>query len=326
MRGVHIVMIRDRMSRPRALAVAALTAVAVMAPAAPRASPDWLVISFPGNTLEWNGMLGVSELRVPCTNPPADCMKRLKSLSRDEGVKRFTISMTRDQAHVASFAAAYSEISRSEPALRGIGIDDFVSTLRHWQSANDDRHAPTRTLQEALTKAKSANPSLEFGITLYEDQLQSPLLGEPNLSAGLRLQIDRVSLFIHYRENGPGYRDYVRQVRALFPKADIIAGVYAYDRIDYLPCAKGGSRSCTSTQEADLFGQAFSVQVDMLKHMEIDGIEFFPGRFGVEQDWPTWTKNPRTCRPARLQECLEMTRQMRARALAILEKARSDPD
>jgi hypothetical protein len=318
-------MLRDRMSRRRAAAVAiAAAAVAALMTSARSATPDWLVISFPGNTSEWNARLGVAETRVPCTSPPAACIKKLQALARDEGVKRFTLSMSREQSEVAAYAAEYSRLSRSQPSLRGIGIDDFVSTLRHWQKAARDKGEPARSLQEAASNAKSANPGLEFGITLYEDQLQSPLLAEPALPAGFRSQVDRVSLFIHYRRNGPNYRDYVRQARRLFPEADIVAGAYAYDRIDYLPCAQGGSRPCTPEQEAKLFGQAFQIQVDMLKRGEVDGIEFFPGRFGAEQDWASWTKNDsKNCRPERLQGCLDMTRRMRAAAAAILEKARA---
>lgn len=322
MQGRHIVMLRTSMSKFRWLPASALAAVASLLPVATLAAGDWLIISFPGNTPEWNGKLGVSELRVPCTNAPASCMKRLRTLEQDEGVARFTVSMTREMGEVAKYAAQFSELSKADGRLRGIGIDDFVGTLQDWRKA--DPKGAVRALQQALANAKSANPSLEFGITLYEDQLQSPLLGEQAFPRSLRAQVDRVSLFVHYRENGPAYRDYVRQVRRLFPKADIVAGAYAYDRMDYLPCAKGGTKPCTAAQEADLFERTFDVQVAMLGKGEVDGIEFFPGRFGVEQDWSSWTKNPRNCKRDRLQDCLAMTRRMRERALSILREARPD--
>jgi hypothetical protein len=314
-------MLRESMSRFRRVATCTLAAAAALAPAVSPAAAEWLILSFPGNTPEWNRKLGVSELRVPCTNPPANCMKRLRSLAEDEGVSRFTISMTRELREVAQYAAEFSELSRSHGELRGIGIDDFVGTLQDWRRTGDAK-AAVRALEQAIANAKSANPALEFGITLYEDQLHSPLLGEQAFPRNLRAKVDRVSLFVHYRENGPAYRDYVRQARKLFPKADIIAGAYAYDRIDYLPCAKGGAKPCTAAQESGLFERAFAIQVDMLRKGAVDGIEFFPGRFGVEQDWSSWTKNPRNCKPDRLQDCLATTRRMRERALAILREAR----
>ena len=90
-------------------------------------------------------------------------------------------------------------------------------------------------LGRAIRSLKTHNPRLRFDITLYEDDLDGPSLRA--LPDAVRLGVDRVSLYLHYRAAGPDYAGFAAAARQLFPHAQILAGVYAYDRIDYLPCA-----------------------------------------------------------------------------------------
>jgi hypothetical protein len=48
----------------------------------------------------------------------------------------------------------------------------------------------------------------------------------------------------------------------------------------------------------------------MLGTSDVEWIEFYPGNFGTEAQWPNW-KAPRICGQERLRECVENTKAMR---------------
>lgn len=270
---------------------------------------DWQVISWAGNTEEWNRRLGVSEVRMGCSGAPDSCLKSLRSVSRREGVPRITLAISSDAETLAAYAAEYGRVSKSEPVLRGIGLDDFLRVLRRWQRSIDDE-AIARLLRTAIDGAKEGNPQLQFGITLYEDELDSPLLASGMLPPDVRKGVGRVSLYVHHRQSAPRYADDVARVRKLFPEAAVVAGVYAYDRSRYSSCADDEKRRCTLSEEKALFGELFERQVEMLTKGQIDGIEFYPGQFGLESDWKGWT-NPKICGPEQRQQCIDTTLEMR---------------
>jgi hypothetical protein len=264
------------------------------------------IISWAGNTPEWNRELGVDELRFGCSSPPAACLQNLDRVLRAEKAGQATIAMTPDGEKVAPYALEFSERSLDEPRLRAIGIDDALSAFGQWWKAGRN---PGTLLSEVIANTKARNPRLQFGITLYEDQLQSPLLHDPLLSASARAAVDRVHFYVHYRQDGPQLQSYVRQVKQLFPGAAVMAGVYPYDRISYLPCSTEKKIHCTPSEEKQLFEQTLKVQLAMLDAGEVAAIEFYPGSFGAEASWKGW-QSARICEPSRLQTCIDTTVEM----------------
>ena len=109
---------------------------------------------------------------------------------------------------------------------------------------------------------KSKNPNLKFGITTYEDSLTHGIITSStwlyhgltfkSIPASVLAKIDNVHLFVHYREDASTYATAVANAKRIFPNARIFAGAYPCDRINYLPCALGGTTECTLSQEESL--------------------------------------------------------------------------
>jgi hypothetical protein len=97
----------------------------------------------------------------------------------------------------------------------------------------------------------------------------------------------------------------------------VIAGVYAYDRRDYLPCTRGGKAQCPNEEELSLFQDMFQQEVTLLRSGQVAWLEFYPGSFGVEEQWRSWDQ-PRICSASRRQECVDNTKAMRQQVLQIL--------
>lgn len=276
------------------------------------------VISWAGNATEWDRKLDVGELRFGCSSTPDACLKNLDRALRAEPVGAATIAITPDPENIAAYALAFSAQSLHEPRLLGIGLDDAVGAFRQW---NKEGRNPGTLLQQVMANTKASNPHLQFGITVYEDELQSPLLADPLMPATARAAIDRVHLYVHYRRDGPQFQTYVMQVKQLFPKAAVIAGVYAYDRISYLPCSRVEQSRCTPAEETGLFEKTFRIQVAMLATGEVAAIEFYPGNFGTEESWVGW-KRTGICEPSRIQGCIEITSKMHDITQRVLLDAR----
>lgn len=282
--------------------------------------PAATIVTWSPNTLEWNERLGVEEVRLGCSSEPAACLESLRRIAREQHTDRLTLAITADPLVVAEYASRYSEASLAEPRLVGIGIDDFFSAYLEWAGEPDVDEL--KLFERVVANAKSHNPELEFGLTLYEDELDSELLSAAAIPLSLRQQIDRVSLFLHFAANGPGYRDYVDAVRLMFPNAHIHGGVYAYDRIDYLPCAERKKRKCSRRKQRTLFKETIEQQVAMLETGELDGLEFYPGHFGSEATWKGWA-NPDICRASRREDCVANTRELREIAVRRLESLKA---
>lgn len=297
-----------------------VSAVAAALLAQACAAANWHVVSWVGNSKEWNQRLGITEYRLACSSAPARCVDGVRYHATRGGIDSVVLAMVAPAEHIADYAAQYGAASLTEKRLRGIGINDFVRTLHQWQQAAPQVPDVPHLLEQVIGNAKRDNPALLFGITVYEDELSSPVLSD--LPAALRAKIDRVTLYLHYRADGKDYPSYARRVRQLFPKAQLFGGVYAYDRIDYVSCTgKRGGDKCSVAEEKNLFQQAFATQMAMLKSGQLDGIELFPGDFGAEQDWRGWSA-PRSCSAARRQECIDVTKSMRAGLIKALEQAR----
>jgi len=270
--------------------------------------PHRQVIVWGKNTPEWNRQLGVTGARTGCSDTPPSCIARANSFA-SEGVQVFlAVPLRKD---TLAYSAEYVKLSSTAPSLVEIGIDDFADQYRKLIASDADAPALLNAFIDAVEREGG---QLKFGATIYEDDLDSPELSDAKLPVSIRRKFDFVHLYLHYRSDAARMPEYFRRAVTLFPGAKIFLGVYAYDRISYIPCAKGDSRPCTQAEEMKYLGEALDADLALLKE-DAAGLEFYPGSFGIEQEWTGWER-PNVC-PGRKQECLENTKALR---LLVLEK------
>lgn len=266
-----------------------------------RGAGKWMVITWGENTPEWNHKLGVTAIREGCSGTPTACINQVKS----QNDRRIFLSILLKTAIPGNYGAQYGLLARQVPSLLAIGADDFVGQYEKlFLGGFQD---PPSALRSLINGIKAADPDLGFGLTVYEDDLQSPYLSDPKFSSADRAKVDYVHLFMHYRTDTPNTPKYVEEAKSVFPNAKIILGVYAYDRISYLPCAKGGP-PCTAQQERDYLRQGLDADFRLLEDGDASGIEFWPGSFGRIGEWKGWDES-RIC-PGRKSECVQNTEQM----------------
>jgi len=297
------------------LASLIVAASAVGLPAYAAVGPE--IVTWVGNDPGWNDRLGVTLMRQGCDLAPIDCLRRLTVAAKAQQVSRWAVAVKRDATKWPDEALEYSQRSLTEPLLVEIDIDDFLSAMKTWHVSTLGR--ANQVLEAVTRNVKHHNARLRFGITLYEDELDSQLIAW--IPTETRGRVDRVSLYLHYRANAANYARYLADARRLFPGADIWAGSYAYDRIDYLPCDQSRRRRCSVDEEIALYRESLRIQIGLLRDGSLAGIEFYPGFFGLEDQWQGWG-NVRICRPERRRECVENTRRMRAIAAEELETLR----
>jgi hypothetical protein len=165
-------------------------------------------------------------------------------------------------------------------------------------------------LDEIARELKTANPKLRLGITVYEDELASSRFPLSQLDQQFRNSVDFVHLYPHYRKESQTFAAAVQLTKQIFPSSKVIAGIYAYDRRDYVPCTHGNSTPCSNQEEISLFAQSLKERLAMLGTSDVEWLEFYPGSFGTESQWQQWSE-PRMCNRGRLQECVENTKAMR---------------
>jgi hypothetical protein len=294
-------------------------------PVLPAQTPE--IMSWGENLPDWPSKLKLTALREGCTATPAYCAPYLTNLALKEGVSRVYVSMPLDVSTATSYAAQYSSLSLAYPKVVEVGFDDFVGGIENLQIAGKISD-PGSFVSAVITDIKSKNPNLQFGITTYADSLTHGLITSStwlyhgltfqSIPASVLARVDNVHLFVHYREDASTYATAVATAKKIFPNAKIFAGAYPYDRIDYLPCAKGGTTPCTLSQEESLYQQLLNTQIAMAKNGTVRGIEFFFGYFGDPQDFPGWTTNSRYCNSTRLSACYANTSTMQNMTLNSL--------
>ncbi len=294
--------------------------LALLLPQAPLAAAKPEVISFGTNTPEWTEKLEPSAVRLACGQAPARCLAQAVADARHEGVGSVYLAIDLNPATIADYAAEYSRLSLGQRLLYEIGIDDFVDSYGRLLQQNKTPN-PTGLLSEVVANAKGANPRLNFGVTLYETDLDSACFQDDRLPSAFRDRVDFVHLYLRHRANARRYPKYVRRVERLFPRARVIAGAYPYDRSDYVPCKQGGARSCPAKKELAYFKKALKKQLGLLRDGRVAGLEFYPAGFGREASWSGWDM-PAFCRPERRQECIADTRAMRQYLLETLAAGR----
>ncbi|HEY2548192.1 MAG TPA: hypothetical protein VGI46_19120, partial [Candidatus Acidoferrum sp.] len=229
--------------------------------------------------------------------------------------KAFFLAIVLKPDTAVDYAAQYSALSSQLPALQEIGLDDFVSQYAKLSKAGVTD--PPAFLSSFIDGIKSLNRSLRFGATIYEDDLGGEYLSDKDLPPALRSKFDIVHFFVHFRGNTPNYADYVRQLKSLFPNAQIVAGLYPYDRISYVPCLPKG-QPCSPEEEFNDFNQSLDTATNLLQHGTISWIEFFPGIFGHEDNWRDWS-SPRIC-PGRLPDCVANSKKMDQSVVAKIKQ------
>ena len=265
------------------------------------------VITWGENTPEWNRVLHLGGLRTGCSDAPSGCADYVQKVSKSQHVDKVFLAILLKPDQTPAYVREYSQLSLDHPALYEVGFDDFVSQCERQKLPMP---AMSALLDDVAQGLKGVNPKLHLGITVYEDELSSTQFPLMNLDERFRKSVDFVHLYPHYRKESQSFSAAVQQSRQIFPSAKIVAGIYAYDRRDYLPCARGSSTPCTNQEELSLFAQSFKERLAMLGSSDVEWIEFYPGSFGTESQWSQW-KAPRMCRPERLQECVENTKSMR---------------
>jgi hypothetical protein len=279
-------------------------------------APDAHIYTWIGNTPDLNRKLHVSGYRMGCDDgDPHGCVLEATEAVEREGLTRVFLSMPLDADRTLDDAREYSRLSVSYPFIAEVGFDDFVARYRKlfFRSRID---SPS-WLRGVIRNIKADNAHLSFGITLYEDELDSTYLHAPQLPNDVAQSVDYVHLFLHYRTDAPQLVEYVESAQALFPRARVIVGLYAYDRVDYIQCAPTNQQPCTPAGEIRLYREAVTIAGHLLRDGSIVGIEFYPGFFGKEKEWRGWTYAD-YCSPKRVKECIENTRMMREDTVTIL--------
>lgn len=276
------------------------------------AAQKWQIITWGPNTPEWNQILHVSGMRLGCSDSPGSCMREATSVSRKGDAAEIFLAVPL-KTETVGYGRQYAELSRNSTSVVEIGVDDFTGQYERLLSAEASKAADA--LNALIEGVKSGDSKLKFGATIYEDELESAALADPNLPRAVRVKFDLIHLYLHFRSNGGNTSAYVTHAKELFPNSKIILGVYAYDRISYIPCAKGPSRVCSKQEELNYFGEALDADITLLKNGDVSGLEFYPGSFGRENEWSGWDK-PNIC-PSRRQECIENTKALRQ---LVLEK------
>ena len=265
------------------------------------------VITWGPNTPEWNRALHLGALRLGCSDAPPQCISYAENISKSQGVDKVFLSILLNPEKTPAYAREFGRLTLNAPVIDEVGFDDFIGQC---EKQKLDPSSLSALLNQIVHELKGANPKLHFGVTIYEDELASSSGLAARLDEQFRRNVDFVHLYPHYRKEAQSFSADVQKALQLFPSSKIIAGLYAYDRRDYLPCARGNPTPCTNQEEVSLFAQSMKERLSMLGTSNVEWLEFYPGNFGNEDSWDLW-KRPRMCRAERVQECADNTKAMR---------------
>jgi hypothetical protein len=282
-----------------------------------RPKSGFMVITWGGNSPEWNRTLHVSGIRIGCSGAPSSCIQQVDEMAASQHVSSVFLGILLNPANVATNAVTFGNLALSHPDLAEVGFDDFVSQCEKTHLGPSELSSLVQTFASNL---KSRSAKVQFGATIYQDQLITGEFGHLQLSDAARQSIDIVHLFPHYRKERKSVVDYVAEAKRVFPNAKIILGVYAYDRREYLPCEAGTHTACSSEEEVNLFDQVFHEDLKIASSGGVAGIEFFPGNFGGEDSWKGWSYS-RACKEGERAVCVQNTVAMRDRVRQAMNDA-----
>ncbi|HYP86208.1 hypothetical protein [Variovorax sp.] len=245
----------------------------------------------------------VNELRYGCHAAPQECVDRYKTIAGIDSVAIAFAQAGRQEENIEK-AKQYSSLSLQDRALKEIGVDDLLAFMKRTKTSAGDAY-----LDQLIDAAKSVNPHLKFGVTVYEDDIATIGRDSSTFPSQARGKVDRVALYLHFRKSAASYAEYVRSVKALFPNAMVYGGVYHYDRVDYIRCRQFLPGNCSAEDDLGAYSELLGLQVAMLKDKRLDGLELYPGFLGNEESWSGWSQS-RICSPPRRNECVANSRKM----------------
>lgn len=273
------------------------------------ANEHFLIITWGGNSPDWNRTLHLSGVRIGCSGAPASCIQQVDQMVGSQRVSSVFLAILLNPANVAANSSTFGNLVLSHPGLVEVGFDDFVSQC---EKTHLDPRELSSLLQTVASNLKSRSSKLQFGVTIYQDQLFSGAFDRLRLSDGVRQSIDVVHLFPHYRKERKSVTEYIAEAKRVFPNAKVILGVYAYDRREYVPCSADNSTPCSIDEEINLFDQILREDLRVAGSGRAAGIEFFPGNFGAEDTWNGWN-NVRACKQDERAACVQNTVTMRTK-------------
>lgn len=167
-------------------------------------------------------------------------------------------------------AEKWSDLSVNIPAIIEIAQDDFCSWwIRHTKKNMS-------FVSQVREKIKKNNPNLLYGATIYEEDFGK--LHESTLKM-FGESIDVVHFYLIKRYNISRYDEYIYCLKKYFPQARLIFGFYRYDRRKY------EKRDETLFGEINMAEDQINLCIDYFLKGEINGIEFYPGRLGRDEEY-----------------------------------------
>lgn len=163
-------------------------------------------------------------------------------------------------------AREWANLSTRYHCIMELAQDDFGNW---WQKYYKKDRSIVLSVKDAIRKG---NPDLQYGATLYEDDLTRLTADELNF---LGKHVDVVHFYLHKRDRLNNYDQYIQKIKYHFPSAKIILGVYRTDRREYEKRLKSSEK-----EEMDLFMKQLNVCFAMVKRKAAAGIEFYPGSLG----------------------------------------------
>jgi hypothetical protein len=172
-------------------------------------------------------------------------------------------------------ARACAQESKKVPKLKEVSIDDFLDWYMEARAAGR-----ASVLDSIIDAVKSTNPALRFGVTIYEVELPGVVPGHYDIGVmplAERRRIDVVHFYASSRPNLVNLPRYIDLLRREFPNAVFFIGLYNQDRGDF-----EHRPSASVDEEEKLFSEGVRETCSLISSGKAGGIEFYPGRFGLE--------------------------------------------
>lgn len=295
--------------RNRLALAACLLGFVAIAIASAAAISQFQVVTWGENSPEWNRLLHRTGARIGCSDAVQSCLQEADQIAASQRVSTVMLAVLLKPERILTDAAAYAKASSAHRELVEVGFDDFVGQAEKTKLDGAQLSALLENIAAYLRQGKS---EIEMGITLYQDEMTDGQLGRLGMDDAARKAVEIVHLYPHYRKDAKPLAEYVALAKQTFPNAKILLGDYAYDRRQYLPCAKGNRTPCSDDEELALFENNLQEDLRMAKSGEVAGIEFFPGQFGNEDSWDGWN-DPRACKQGERGHCVQITQTMRTK-------------
>jgi len=255
----------------------------------------------------------LTAVRSSCDTSPEACVTALNATLHAQCVETGIMNLPFSSlASALFFAQEYGTTFKTVTWLKQIGIDDFVGTFLNWCDISGIT-CENLTL-EIINYTKQSGR--KFVVTIYAEEL-GELLNSSHFIPDIRNQIDVIHLYFQHSANAAlFFEQYVIKVQQEFPHADIIAGAYVYDRIDYVNCSTVPNQPCTPTEQLNYYNITLHTQLQLWNNNLITGIEWYPGYVGFARKIPEFN---RTNECKNITICVARTLEMQNLTLEVLD-------